>query len=296
MPRSVVGKRYKHKPFNVITIDNVEEARHWVARQRAAGRSVGFVPTMGALHEGHLSLVERSCRENEVTVCSIFVNPIQFNKSEDLEKYPRMPETDIGLLEETRCDMLFMPSEQNMYPEPVTKQYSFGHLDEVMEGAFRPGHFNGVAIVVDRLFRIVQPTRAYFGTKDYQQLLVIREMTRQEEHPTEIIGCPIIREPDGLAMSSRNIRLTQEQRKHAPAIYEALRYAKENFRNYTVPDLENEVRKRFNIIPGAKPEYVTVADTNTLVPLKKWIPNQPAVMCVAVYMGDIRLIDNMILE
>ncbi len=184
---------------------------------------IGFVPTMGALHEGHLSLVRQAKRESEIVVVSIFVNPIQFNNSDDLQKYPRDLDRDLDLLKEVGCDIVFAPSEAEMYPENPTESYAFGDLETVMEGAFRPGHFNGVAIVVKRLFDLIKPTAAYFGEKDFQQLAIIRALTEKENLSVEIVGCPIIREKDGLAMSSRNVRLSAEDRRIAPQIYKTLR-------------------------------------------------------------------------
>jgi pantoate--beta-alanine ligase len=278
------------------TTELVKEMIRMLGKHRSEGKSIGFVPTMGALHPGHISLIEKSRGENDITVCSIFVNPIQFNSSEDLKRYPRMPEADLSMLEAAGCDMVFMPSAEEMYPEPVTKQYQFGALDTVMEGAFRPGHFNGVAVVVDRLFQLTRPHRAYFGLKDYQQLLVIREMVRQEQHPVKIVGCPIIREPDGLAMSSRNLRLNPNDRKSAAGIYQSLCYANEIYRSCSIPELEAEITKKLHAIPGLEVEYVTVADAQTLQKPGHWPPFTPVVVCVAAYLGGIRLIDNMILE
>jgi pantoate--beta-alanine ligase len=277
------------------TLATAAAMTQWRDEQRMAGRSVGFVPTMGALHEGHLSLIRRSVSENDLTVCSIFVNPIQFNNAEDLKRYPRMPEADQMMLEPAGCDLVFLPTVEEMYPEPVARVYEFGALDKVMEGAYRPGHFNGVAVVVHRLFELVQSDKAYFGLKDYQQLLIIREMARQEGHKTEIIGCPIIREADGLAMSSRNMRLTPEQRNVAPAIHAALQYAADHYHEYSVDGLKTLIQMRVAAIPEARPEYVEFADANTLVPISHWSSSESCILCVAVYLGDIRLIDNKIL-
>lgn len=277
------------------TITKVDTMMQVAAAFRAAGKTIGFVPTMGALHPGHLSLIAQSKLENDITVCSIFVNPIQFNNAEDLRLYPRMPGSDLEMLEQAGCDLVFMPAEEEMYPEPVTTKYQFGHLDTVMEGAFRPGHFNGVAVVVHRLFQHTTPHRAYFGLKDYQQLLVIRAMVKQEQHPIEIIGCPIIRESDGLAMSSRNLRLDATDRKNAAGIFRALQFALETYQTSNIPELENNVRERLLMIPGAEVEYATVADANTLLSPDLWPPVSDAVLCVVVYLGGIRLIDNMIL-
>lgn len=274
----------------------IKELEPWIASRKAEGRTTGFVPTMGALHDGHVSLVKRSVEENDLTVCSVFVNPIQFNNPEDLLNYPRTPEKDIEILAAAGCNMVFMPENDEMYPDTVRKKFSFGHLDSIMEGSFRPGHFNGVAIVVDRLFSLIKPDKAYFGLKDYQQLLVIREMVRQTGHKVNIIGCQIVREPDGLAMSSRNIRLTPENKANAHIIYEALKFAAENFNNYPVKTLENMVKEKLGSIPDSVVEYATISDAETLVPFEKRVPGKSAVMCVAIFLGGIRLIDNIILD
>jgi pantoate--beta-alanine ligase len=276
-------------------ITTTAELRAWRGEQRRLGHSVGFVPTMGALHQGHLTLIERSVASNDVTVCSIFVNPIQFNNPEDLKRYPRMPEEDMKMLAPQGCNMVFLPSVAEMYPEPVAKVYGFGHLDKVMEGAFRPGHFSGVAVVVHRLFALVEPDRSYFGLKDYQQLLIVREMVKQEGLGVEVIGCPIIREEDGLAMSSRNMRLTEEQRRNAPGIYAALEYASAHHQRHEVEELKSLITGRLAAIPEARPEYVEIADAETLLPVSRWGDTPSCILCVAVYLGDIRLIDNVIL-
>lgn len=279
----------------MLTVTTIKALAEWRAKNSSPSVRIGFVPTMGALHQGHTSLIDESVAENDFTVCSIFVNPIQFNNPSDLEKYPRMAEDDAVMLEESGCDLLFMPDISEIYPEKVSKEYDFGHLDKVMEGAFRPGHFNGVAIVVDRLFRLVDPHRAYFGLKDYQQLLVIREMVKQENHSVEIKGCPIIREPDGLAMSSRNMRLTSIQRKYAHLIYDSLKYAADHYQEHSVLSLKKRVVQRMNSIPDTKLEYVEFADATTLVPVVNWSDAGHCVVCVAIYFGDVRLIDNMML-
>ena len=279
----------------MLSVTTIEALAKWRDENSSPATSIGFVPTMGALHQGHISLIDESVAENDITVCSIFVNPIQFNNYSDLQNYPRMPEEDMAMLEASGCDLLFMPGIGEMYAEPVRKMYDFDHLDKVMEGAFRPGHFNGVAIVVDRLFNLVKPDRAYFGLKDYQQLLVIREMVKQENHDVEIKGCPIIREHDGLAMSSRNMRLTSEQRKYAHLIYDSLNYAAEHYKEHSVSSLKKRVVQRLNSIPDTKLEYVEFADATTLVPVVNWSDAGHCVVCVAIYFGDVRLIDNMML-
>lgn len=255
-------------------------------------KSIGFVPTMGALHEGHLELMRRAKSENDLLAVSIFVNPIQFNNREDYDKYPRVAETDRQLLESVGCDILFSPDEHEMYPEPVKERYHFGALETVMEGAFRPGHFNGVAVVVKRLFELVQPTRAYFGEKDYQQLAIIKALVEGHHLPVQIVPCPTVREADGLAMSSRNLRLSPEERAIAPKIYKALSKAA-SLRNVLSPEelriwALNELHKT----PEFHPEYVEVADASNLQPLKHWNDAASARIFTAVHLGPVRLIDN----
>lgn len=257
------------------------------------GKSIGFVPTMGALHAGHLSLLERSVEENDVSVCSIFVNPIQFNNAKDLEKYPRTLETDSKMLEETGCDIIFAPSVDEMYPEKAKEVYDFGQLESVMEGAHRPGHFNGVAIVVKRLFEICLPDRAYFGEKDFQQLAIIKSMTEQLDLPVEIIGCPIIREPDGLAMSSRNVRLTNVERKIAPEIYKTLKQLKQQAGNEPLELLLEKATKYLNSLPGMKVEYLQVAEERSLLPVLNDEDDGINRAFVALFLGQVRLIDNL---
>ncbi len=274
---------------------NIAELTSWLGAHHNASESLGFIPTMGALHQGHLSLIRQSLGLDDYTVCSIFVNPIQFNNPDDLAKYPRMPEIDIRMLSDVGCNLLFIPSAEEMYPEIPKKIYDFGSLDKVMEGAFRPGHFNGVAIVVNRLFQLIRPDRAYFGLKDFQQYLIIKEMVRQDKLPVEIVGHPIIREDDGLAMSSRNIRLTPEQRGRASVIFKALSEAQKRFRSFSPEQLQSYILNFFDGIPECRPEYVSVADANTLQPVRVWMDAKSAVVCAAVFFGDIRLIDNILL-
>lgn len=253
---------------------------------------VGFVPTMGALHDGHLSLVRQAKRENEVVVASIFVNPIQFNNSEDLEKYPRDLEHDLKALEDVGTTIVFAPSEAEMYPEKPVEIYKFGTLETVMEGAFRPGHFNGVAIVVKRLFDLVKPTSAYFGEKDFQQLAIIRALAEQENLSVEIVGCPIVREKDGLAMSSRNVRLTEEDRRIAPQIHKILRDSRDLTDVFTPQQLKGFTEDQFKKIPRTKLEYFEIVNAKTLQPIENWNDCPRHVACVAIWLGNVRLIDN----
>ncbi|MBC7124672.1 MAG: pantoate--beta-alanine ligase [Bacteroidales bacterium] len=263
---------------------------------KSEGKSVGFVPTMGALHKGHVSLVERSVAENDITVVSIFVNPTQFNDKNDLKNYPRMPEKDIAMLEAAGVNVVFMPTESEIYPEPDTRVFDFGMLDKVMEGKFRPGHFNGVAQVVSKLFDIVEPHRAYFGQKDYQQLAIIRAMVRMLGYRIEIVGCPIVREPDGLAMSSRNLLLTPEHRKSAPLIYQTLAEARNKTNELSVKEMIDWVVNRINSDPNLKVEYFELADADSLLPVQGWDHPNGIVGCIAVWAGNIRLIDNMMFK
>ena len=256
------------------------------------GVKVGLVPTMGALHEGHLSLVDRSCRENDVTVVSVFVNPTQFNNPDDLRTYPRTEEADCALLEKAGVDIAFVPSVEEIYPEPDTRSFDLGTVAEVMEGAMRPGHFNGVAQIVSRLFAMVEPDRAYFGEKDYQQIAVIRRMAQTEGFTgIEIVACPICRAADGLALSSRNVRLTPEQRAQAPLIHSVLAASVDAAREGQTPArVERSVIDRLNANPMMKVEYFNIVNPRTLLPVADW--KEGATGCVTVWMGDVRLIDN----
>jgi pantoate--beta-alanine ligase len=250
---------------------------------------------MGALHEGHITLIRKAVQEKDFVVVSIFVNPIQFNNPEDLSKYPRTLDEDMLKLEETGCNLVFAPSAEEMYPEPDLTEFDFGQLDKVMEGKFRPGHFTGVAIVVKRLFEIVTPGKAYFGEKDFQQLAIIKKMVSMFQMPVEIIPCPIVREADGLAMSSRNARLTQAERMEAPIIYKALSGLKENY-SWFIPDgIRQLVRGEIQESPYFRVEYVDVVDTETLLPFEDWQDVEHAVVCVAAFIGSVRLIDNIVL-
>ncbi len=271
----------------------VGELRQAMESHRNAGQTIGLVPTMGALHAGHLSLMERSCRDNDITVASIFVNPTQFNNATDLKTYPRTEEKDCALLEKAGVDYAFVPSVEEIYPEPDTRVFDLGAVAEVMEGAMRPGHFNGVAQIVSRLFSYVNPTRAYFGEKDFQQIAVIRRMARLEGFDFEIIACPIVREADGLALSSRNVRLTPEQRKIAPAIHRTLARSLDMTRDKSVGEVKQWVKEEIDRQPFMTTEYYEIVNPLTMQPTDSWMtPDGPAVGCVTVYCGDVRLIDN----
>ena len=271
-------------------LTSVEELRAELDRLEQTG--IGFVPTMGALHAGHRSLVERARRENATVVVSVFVNPTQFNDKNDLKHYPRTPEADARLLEEAGADFVLMPSVEEIYPEPDTRQFDFGAIDKVMEGATRPGHFNGVAQVVSRLFAIVRPARAYFGEKDFQQIAVIRNMVQSEGIDVEIVPCPIRRADDGLALSSRNALLTPEQRRLAPEIHRALADSVEYSRSHSVRATHDSVVERIDAVPGMRVEYFEIVDGRTLLPLEDWDESPWAVGCITVYCGEVRLIDN----
>ena len=264
-------------------------------RQRDRGATVGFVPTMGALHEGHMSLVEKSVKENAVTVVSVFVNPIQFNNPDDFAKYPRTEEEDFKLLAAAGVDAVFAPTAEEMYPKDKKdsgKEYPLGKIAEVMEGKYRPGHFQGVARVLDILFRLVNPHRAYFGEKDFQQIAVVRSLIKSEGLEVEIVACPIKRANDGLALSSRNKRLTEEQRKLASEIYAALKYSVEYSKDHSVQATHDTVVERLDAVPGMKVEYFEIVDARTLEPIDEWEESPWIVGCITVYLGDVRLIDN----
>ncbi|MDY0101985.1 MAG: pantoate--beta-alanine ligase [Lentimicrobium sp.] len=269
----------------------IKETRSFVLSQREQGLTIGFVPTMGALHPGHISLVEKAVNENDVVICSIFVNPIQFNNPEDLKKYPRTLEKDLKMLQEAGCTAVFVPSVEEMYPEEVQKTYDFGELANVMEGAFRPGHFNGVAIVVNKLFDITLPHRAYFGEKDFQQLQIIKALVRIENLTVEIVPCPISREADGLARSSRNERLTPEMREAAPFIFKTLKEAKSMATNSTASQITAMVEHNFSAHPLLKLEYFSIASGNDLQAVPGAI-SAGNMGFIAVFAGAIRLIDN----
>ena len=259
---------------------------------RAQGKKVGLVPTMGALHVGHASLVKRSVSENGVTVMSVFVNPTQFNDKNDLAKYPRTLDADCRLLEDCGAAFAFAPSVEEMYPQPDTREFSYAPLDTVMEGAFRPGHFNGVCQIVSKLFDAIQPDRAYFGEKDFQQLAIIREMVRQMNYKLEIVGCPIVREEDGLALSSRNKRLSAQERENALNISRTLFKSRTFATSHTVSETQKMVEEAIEAAPGLRLEYLEIVDGNTLQKVNSWEDAQYVVGCITVFCGEVRLIDN----
>ncbi len=270
----------------------IKETSDYLSRQKGQGLRIGFVPTMGALHEGHLSLMRRAKEENDLLAVSIFVNPIQFNNAQDLEKYPRDLAKDRALLEQVGCDVLFAPDADEMYPEPETTVYDFGPLEQVMEGASRKGHFNGVAVVVYKLFEIIEPDRAYFGEKDFQQLAIIKELVRKYKLPVEIVPCPIVREKDGLAMSSRNERLMENERKIAPKISQILKEAKTKTEELNPAELKIWVTEQFEKEPQFRLDYFEIADDTYLQTVENWNKNTGTMGFVAVFLGNVRLIDN----
>jgi pantoate--beta-alanine ligase len=261
------------------------------------GKTIGLVPTMGALHEGHLSLVKASQSHNQITVSTIFVNPTQFNNPADLLKYPRTIERDTQLLKEVRCDVLFSPENEELYPEKSIVKLDFGHLDKVMEGQFRPGHFSGVGLIVSKLFHIIEPDHAYFGQKDWQQFAVISRLVDELKFNLKVHSVPTLREQDGLAFSSRNLRLNPEQRVNAGVFYQALLRAKKEIKDgKKIPDVKNLVRDLVEKKTDVKHEYFEVAESANLNLLENVNGAKRPIMCIAGYVGDVRLIDNMFLD
>jgi len=277
----------------MFLVDTIS-ALHEKLESFGSSATIGFVPTMGALHQGHLSLVKQAIAETDVAVVSIFVNPTQFNDPKDLERYPRTLDADLQLLEKTGCHIVFAPVVNEIYPEPDTRKFNFGALETVMEGKHRPGHFNGVAQVVSKLFEIVEPNKAYFGLKDFQQLAIIRNMVVQLNLLVEIVPCPIVREESGLAMSSRNELLSTEERKNAAVISETLFKAKELAGEKSVNELKNWIVETINKNKYLTVEYVDIVDDIQLQPVKSWNEKAVKVCCIAVFCGKIRLIDNIV--
>lgn len=265
---------------------------------RSEGKACGLVPTMGALHGGHISLLNRSKNENSVTVCSIYVNPTQFNNPADLRNYPRNHEKDYELLQKVGCDVVFSPSDAEMYPDKPVIKFEFGPLDDVMEGYYRPGHFSGVALVVAKLLNIVQPDRAYFGQKDWQQATIISRLVEELQIPSEIRTAPTIREPDGLAMSSRNMRLQPSQRPLATIFYEVLTYAKNAILKEGMPfsHVLQRAREMFDRDPQLRLEYLEMVDSKNLNAITNVSEAERPILCIAGYVGEVRLIDNMFLD
>lgn len=281
----------------MIVLTTKSEITQYIQQKRLKnGLNIGFVPTMGALHEGHLSLIRLSKQENHRTICSIFINPTQFNQTSDFEKYPKNFEKDILLLEQNGCDILFLPNVEEMYPTKSAITFDFGRLERVMEGLHRPNHFNGVGIVVSKLFNIIQPTRAYFGQKDLQQCAIITQLVNDLSFPIEIKRCPIVREKEsGLAMSSRNQRLSVEEKEQASILYQALNQTKHLLQEKkSIQDTLEKISNQLKESSFFKVEYLEVVDGNSLESLEKIEEGQEVAICIAGYIGEIRLIDNLI--
>ncbi|MBX2921308.1 MAG: pantoate--beta-alanine ligase [Chitinophagaceae bacterium] len=281
----------------MFIIKLAKDVERYLQKQRLKGNIIGFVPTMGALHRGHLSLIEASKKENSITVCSIFINPAQFNDSEDFQKYPVTLDKDIYELEKTGCEVLFLPSVSEIYPDGVEGNvpvYDLGYLETILEGKYRPGHFQGVCRVMDRLMHIIDPHHLYLGQKDYQQCMVITKLLSLIDARARIHVCTTLREPDGLAMSSRNMRLNEEERKLATGLYESLTFIKQNIQPGPLSNLLKEARK---ILEQKKlvPDYIEIATVDTLSLLDDWDGQTKIIALIAAFMGNVRLIDNMIL-
>ena len=281
----------------MLIFKQVAALQQWLHIKRHSGRTIGFAPTMGALHQGHLALIHMAKQRGDLAVASIFVNPTQFNDPKDLEKYPRMPEQDATLLLHADCDALFIPAVEEVYPPglDLTVRLHFGPLERVMEGVFRPGHFAGMATVVKRLLDIVQPHHVYMGQKDFQQLSIVRDMLRQIHSPIELVRCPTVREADGLAMSSRNVRLQPDMRAAAPAIYQSLLLARAEFETEPAAVVQARALERLAAV-GLRPELFDLVDGITLLPVTQWTDCPFVVACTAVFAGDVRLIDNLVVK
>lgn len=284
----------KTKRVKMQTITKVVDLQNVLFDLRKEGKTVGFVPTMGALHEGHASLIVRSVKENDVTVVSVFLNPTQFNDKGDLDRYPRTLEADCQLAESVGASIVFAPSVEEVYPVPDTRQFEFPPVSTVMEGAKRPGHFNGVCQVVSRLLYIVRPDRIYMGEKDWQQIAVVKQLVKFIAMPVEIVECETIREKDGLAKSSRNTLLSQDERAIAPEIYKALKNGVKYSKNHTVQETHDKVVNDINSVDGLDVEYFSIVDGNTLLDVDSWEASDSVVGCITVYCGKtpIRLIDH----
>lgn len=279
----------------MLIFNTISETQNYLKSQQRLGKTIGFVPTMGALHAGHISLIEQAKAENDLAVCSIFVNPTQFNNPEDLKKYPRTLEKDCEMLAPAGCNVVFAPSAEEMYPSLPQLRMNFDTLETVMEGKFRPGHFNGVGIVVSKLFNIVKPDKAYFGLKDLQQVAVIRQMVRDLSFDLEVVPCPTLREIDGLAMSSRNTRLSPEARALAPQIYKVLNLAKEKLQEgFSTKEMQEAVNQHFSKYPEFELEYFEASDFDTLLPIEAKIEDGKTALCIAAFLGGVRLIDNIV--
>jgi len=280
----------------MLVISHLSELQVYVSEQKKAGKTVGLVATMGALHAGHISLIHHSKTECDLTVCSIYVNPTQFNNPSDLQSYPRTPEADLQLLKKAGCDLVFLPGNDVMYSQPPRLRIDFGWLEQTMEGRFRPGHFNGVGLVVSKLFHMVKPDRAYFGQKDLQQFLIIRQLVSDLSFDLQLVRCPIVREADGLAMSSRNRRLTPDQRQLAPVIYQQLTKARDGLLSgQSVASIRHSIVHSFESLSGIRLEYFEVVNEEDLREVENVREYAQVALCIAAYLGDVRLIDNLLL-
>lgn len=284
-------KIHQQAHITMVVVEKIAELRQLVAQHRQDGKRIGFVPTMGALHAGHLSLIDAARKQTDIVVASVFVNPIQFNDPKDFEAYPITAEEDKSMLRGQGCDIVFMPTKEEMYPDAPTEHYDFGLMERVMEGACRPGHFNGVAIIVRRLFDMVQPDKAFFGQKDFQQLAIIKELVKKLQLPIEIVSCATVREADGLAMSSRNMRLSPAERISALRISQALRKAVAGEFSTDPLIIQEKAMKYLSEDTNLRPEYFEIVNADTLMPVVGTLRN--AVACTAVFDGSVRLIDNM---
>ena len=274
-------------------LNNIKSVHNLIVKLKKTGKTIGFVPTMGALHQGHISLVEQSLKENDFTLVSVFINPTQFNNSEDLKKYPITIDNDIEILKKHGADAVYFPKVEDIYPNGLTSEhYEFFGLEMQMEGKFRPGHFDGVATVIRRFFEIVQPLNAYFGEKDFQQLRIVQELVKNFHLPIQIVPVAIKREEDGLAMSSRNVRLTESQRKESPIIYQILLQAKEYLKNHSIEETKKFVEEKFKET-SFKLEYFEIADEKNLLPAKEKLKDQKLRAFIAVFADEVRLIDNL---
>jgi pantoate--beta-alanine ligase len=271
----------------------IQDLRKNLATLHLQGKSIGFVPTMGALHQGHLELVKRAMQENDCVVCSIYVNPTQFNNPEDLAKYPRILEEDKIMLQNMGCHILFAPTDAEMYPKPTQTKFQFGNLEMVMEGKFRAGHFNGVATVVSKLFHIVMPHKAYFGQKDLQQYLIIKSLVEDLAFPIELVCCPIVRESNGLAMSSINRRLSSHEQEIAAHLFKALKIAEKQLKNASISQIKTNVTEYLAQIPEIEVEYFEIVDAENLASIELPTPKAIA-FCIAAFVGGVRLIDNIL--
>ena len=279
----------------MVVLQKIEEIKNFLSKEKLSGKIIAFVPTMGALPAGHISLVEQCKQQTDVCVVSVFVNPTQFNDPEDFKRYPKRDAEDLEMLQNNKVDVVFMPNVEEMYPEKDMRIFSFGHLEKVMEGRFRPGHFNGVAQIVSKLFEIVQPHKAYFGLKDYQQYHIVKALVSRYMNNLniEIVGCPIIREDDGLAMSSRNLLLSAEERKNATILCKTLKQVRDLSKTKTIDQVKEFVKETIYNEPNMKLEYFEIVDGDNLLPIVDWTDAESPVACVAAYCGKIRLIDNM---